>query len=597
MIQLQAVTKSYGETPVLKGISHTFYPGKIYVIKGVSGCGKSTLLNILGGLDTAYQGAYISNGVSVNSLDPDEISHYRRSIGYLFQNSLLLSHMTIWENLLFIENCPERIRRCARELGVEDLLTKFPDQLSGGERQRMAMIRALLHNPTLILADEPTASLDRANSRALAQMMNRLRSTGAVVIIATHESCFDDIADEILTLDYGAIASVVTRPSPPPLPEPEPPARDDGPHKAYSLLKYVYKRSREKLRPHKLLPPLLILLILLAGLSLQSNFQREFIRGMTARYPVTVFPLTHNQYGELDGRYAFETYQNFRVQAEDCVGLPLLEKAHSGLAYGGVIAFGRFPEAGNEVLINQPYANQLLHTTDYASCVGKTIVLGGASYTVSGVLSALETQEQQDLVYDNPYYRVETAANVFIPYETIRQRGTEAACNEILVRLDTVYEQNLYKQLRADLGNRPISIWDAKVMNLQSLIDSISLLVLALVLLVAFVALLFLYSEIQLELFYRRREIGYLQVFNIPRSRVQAGIILERLLRTAAAMAGALILFHLLALGLLLLFDVHAFLPLPALLAFAAAVLGYSALTAALPCRKFLKQDIIRLIT
>ncbi len=134
-------------------------------------------------------------------------------------------------------------------------------------------------------------------------------------------------------------------------------------------------------------------------------------------------------------------------------------------------------------------------------------------------------------------------------------------------------------------------------MNLQSLIDSISLLVLALVLLVAFVALLFLYSEIQLELFYRRREIGYLQVFNIPRSRVQAGIILERLLRTAAAMAGALILFHLLALGLLLLFDVHAFLPLPALLAFAAAVLGYSALTAALPCRKFLKQDIIRLIT
>ena len=83
MIQLQAVTKSYGETPVLKGISHTFYPGKIYVIKGVSGCGKSTLLNILGGLDTAYQGAYISNGVSVNSLDPDEISHYRRSIGYL----------------------------------------------------------------------------------------------------------------------------------------------------------------------------------------------------------------------------------------------------------------------------------------------------------------------------------------------------------------------------------------------------------------------------------------------------------------------------------------------------------------------------------
>ena len=208
MITLEHITKAYDE-PVLKNLSFTFLPGKIYVIKGVSGCGKSTLLNILGGLDTHYTGVYRWDSEPVPSDDPEKLDAFRRQIGYVFQQSLLLAHLTVQQNLEWICNEPAIITYYAEKLGVQALLSSYPEQLSGGERQRIAMIRALLYQPKLLLADEPTASLDHENSLLSAQAFLDIKTPDSTIIIATHEDCFDEIADEIIYLQYGSIESTV----------------------------------------------------------------------------------------------------------------------------------------------------------------------------------------------------------------------------------------------------------------------------------------------------------------------------------------------------------------------------------------------------
>ena len=139
------LSKSYdGVNQVIKDFSFDFEKGKIYVIKGISGCGKTTLLNILGHLDTDFEG---------------EVD-YVENTGYISQRSLLYSNLTIFENLRFINDSPEDIIALSKELSVDQLLNKYPNEISGGERQRISVIRTLLKNPELILADEPSSALD-----------------------------------------------------------------------------------------------------------------------------------------------------------------------------------------------------------------------------------------------------------------------------------------------------------------------------------------------------------------------------------------------------------------------------------------------------
>ena len=153
-IRLENLNKSFDGRPVLKDITYTFESGKLYVIKGVSGCGKTTLLNILGKVDTEYEGICETGGVRT---------------AMIFQKSLLLGGLTVRENLLLIRNDPQSIKRLAGQLGIVSLLKKYPSEISGGERQRASVARALLNAPQLLLADEPTASLDAENSDKIAE--------------------------------------------------------------------------------------------------------------------------------------------------------------------------------------------------------------------------------------------------------------------------------------------------------------------------------------------------------------------------------------------------------------------------------------------
>ena len=186
--------KSYdNKSFVLKNFSYCFDKGKIYVIKGVSGCGKTTLLNIMGGLDKSYEG---------------DFKNKPKSVGFVTQNNMLFSNWTVYENLSFI-NSDHNYKKIAKELSVEELLSKKPSQLSGGERQRICVIRSLMNSPELVIADEPTASLDKKNASLVAKLFNDISTSENIVVIATHKDDFDCIADEILYLNYGMISKVL----------------------------------------------------------------------------------------------------------------------------------------------------------------------------------------------------------------------------------------------------------------------------------------------------------------------------------------------------------------------------------------------------
>lgn len=596
MITLEAITKSY-DKKVLDDFHYRFEEGKIYVVKGVSGCGKSTLLNILGGLDREYTGSYLWDGRSVADMDGRQFSAMRQEVGYVFQDSLLLSKITAYQNLEFIQNDHDAILQYSRMLNMEGYLDKYPEQLSGGQRQRFSVIRALLCSPRLLLADEPTASLDHRNSLQLAEIFSQLRSPERIMIIATHEDCFDPIADEIIHLDYGKIGTAehFHPPACPPGAVVSPQKGD----KLASLLRFLWNRNRGKYTFLRLLPSALIVLLLLGCVSVQQNFQREYLKKAFDKYPMNVFALFPEEYEKLKNDYPFHRYENYTIQGNGFTCYGLLEEENSGLRAPGMVDFGHFPKAPNEVIISREYARQCLQTESYQSCVGRTIQIKGKPFVIAGVLCDLSKEdagEKLDLFYSNGYYQESNPSVVLIPYDTIRKLGDASPHHVIMVRLDGLYENpEIYGSLRTQL-NRVISVWDAKLKDLQATIDVIFGIVLLAACLAAGIALLFLKNEIQLELFYRKREIGYLQVFHVPKKRVRNMIVGERVLRMALTLAYALVLFAAALVVCYLAFSINGWISTGLLVALLLFILLYSMLVAWIPCRRFLKQEIITLI-
>lgn len=594
MISLQHLSKKF-DYPVLKDINYQFESGKIYVIKGVSGCGKSTLLNILGGLETEYEGTYVFHGNCVSDYTNKEFDTFRNQIGYIFQESLLLSGLTVLDNLLFINNDRECVDYYIDKLEIGHLLQKYPEQLSGGERQRVSIIRALLKSPKLILADEPTASLDDANSNIIAEIFSQIRDKKNVIIIATHEDCFDHIADEIINLDYGEIGeiqkNVVSEPA-----KNETVNKQEKASLKVPYLRYTFFRNRKKFRMKSILPFAIIIFVLLCCTSAYLNFQQEYAKQVTKEYPVTVFPLTEGQYNRTAGDCDYVKYENYQIDLGDTICLPLFEKENSGLAYKDVIQFGKFPETPTEVLVNQQYIQRTYQSDDFKRYVGSDIEIKGNTYIISGVLSDLEDSVQYDLVHYNPYYNTDIESQIFMPYQTIKEIGEEVAGNIMMVRLDSLYDDSTQlSQLREELHG-PVSMWDNIVYKMNALISSIYLILLVMVALIAVIAFLFIKNKIQLELFYRRKEFGYLQVFNIPKSTVKRIILSEYCLRSLLSCILGIVLYGIAAAVLWGFTRINGFLPFYLLILFSFVVLIYSFLMAWFPSQKFLKQKVISLI-
>lgn len=215
MIEIKGITKSFGSLQVLKGIDLSIGKGEVVSIVGPSGAGKTTLLQIIGTLDKADSGTVMIDGTDVSTLKEKELSAFRnKRIGFVFQFHQLLPEFTALENVmipaLIAGDSASEAKKKAMEildmLGLKDRSTHKPSELSGGEKQRVAVGRALINHPSVILADEPSGSLDTANKQELHQLFFDLRERlGQTFVIVTHDEGLAKLTDRTIHLLDGRI--------------------------------------------------------------------------------------------------------------------------------------------------------------------------------------------------------------------------------------------------------------------------------------------------------------------------------------------------------------------------------------------------------
>lgn len=215
MIVASGIIKSYGDLQVLKGIDLAISAGEIVSIVGKSGAGKSTLLHILGTLDRADSGSLVLNNQTIDTLNEKELAKFRnRHIGFVFQFHHLLQEFTALENVCipaYINGVqPSQAETRAKELlsylGLSERINHKPNQLSGGEAQRVAVARALINEPSIVFADEPTGNLDKSSSELLHQLFLQLRKDfNYTFAIVTHNPGLAALSDRIITIEDGMI--------------------------------------------------------------------------------------------------------------------------------------------------------------------------------------------------------------------------------------------------------------------------------------------------------------------------------------------------------------------------------------------------------
>ncbi len=212
MIRLESVVKRFGNTTVLDGLNLALDRGDLVSIMGASGSGKSTLLNLIGGMDRPDAGKVLIDGADITMYGDDELTRYRRTkVGFVFQFFNLLPHITVFENIqmpLLLNGVEddERVNEIMSAVQISGKGSSYPYQLSGGEQQRVAIARALVHNPEILLADEPTGSRVSRTGRTIMDLIVGLaRSASKTVIIVTHEPSVAEYAPRVLRMRDGVI--------------------------------------------------------------------------------------------------------------------------------------------------------------------------------------------------------------------------------------------------------------------------------------------------------------------------------------------------------------------------------------------------------
>ena len=212
MIELREVEKAYSGTPVLRGITLSVSKGEFVAVTGSSGSGKSTLLNLIGGMDRPDKGTIVVDGGEISSYDDQQLTLYRRrKAGFVFQFFNLLPNITVLENVripLLLNGIRDASAayRFLERVGLGGKEGSSPYQLSGGEQQRVSIARALVHDPDIILADEPTGSLDSRTGRSVMELMAELaKETSKTIVLVTHEEYVSRYADRTVHISDGFI--------------------------------------------------------------------------------------------------------------------------------------------------------------------------------------------------------------------------------------------------------------------------------------------------------------------------------------------------------------------------------------------------------
>ena len=208
-MQVENLRKDFGNVRALDGVSFRVDAGEWIAIMGPSGSGKTTLINILGGLDTPTAGQAIVDGTDVARLDEAGLTRFRaEKIGFIFQQFHLVPYLTAVENVMLAQyfhstTDEKEAQKALERVGLGDRIEHLPTQLSGGEQQRVAVARALINHPKLILADEPTGNLDEANEEIVLSLLRELHTEGHTILMVTHAATIGRLADRRIEFAHG----------------------------------------------------------------------------------------------------------------------------------------------------------------------------------------------------------------------------------------------------------------------------------------------------------------------------------------------------------------------------------------------------------
>lgn len=215
IIQLKNIAKKYKDKVIFSDVNLTIPSSSFTVMMGESGSGKTTLLNIMGGLEPQTSGEVIIEQQNLKNFNARQrTDFYRHEVGLIFQGSYLQPQLTLLENISLpgvFAKMPraerdQRVRELARNLGISEVLSSLPSQVSGGQAERACIARALLLNPKIILADEPTSNLDEKNANIILQLLNNIRlQRGITVIVSSHSQLVARLATQLVTVKNGTI--------------------------------------------------------------------------------------------------------------------------------------------------------------------------------------------------------------------------------------------------------------------------------------------------------------------------------------------------------------------------------------------------------
>ncbi|EMK0357500.1 ABC transporter ATP-binding protein [Campylobacter jejuni] len=211
LIKINNLNKEFGKVKALNNINLSVYEGEWLAIMGPSGSGKSTLLNILSLMDAPSSGEYILDNENLEQMDEEQkITLRREKIGLVFQQFHLIPYLNALENVILSQYYhssvdEEDAKIVLEKVGLSHRLTHLPSQLSGGEQQRVCIARALINNPELLLADEPTGNLDEANEQIVLQTLQKLKNEGKTIVLITHNPDLAKFADRTLILQHGVL--------------------------------------------------------------------------------------------------------------------------------------------------------------------------------------------------------------------------------------------------------------------------------------------------------------------------------------------------------------------------------------------------------
>jgi putative ABC transport system ATP-binding protein len=216
LVQVDDLRKEFGNVRALAGVSFSVEAGEWIAIMGPSGSGKTTLINILGGLDMPTAGQAVVDGVDVARLDEAGLTRFRaQKIGFIFQQFHLVPYLTALENVMLAQyfhstTDENEAQRALERVGLGDRVEHLPGALSGGEQQRVAVARALINHPKLILADEPTGNLDEANEETVIKLFKELHREGHTILMVTHDASIGNLADRRIEFAHGKLKHILT---------------------------------------------------------------------------------------------------------------------------------------------------------------------------------------------------------------------------------------------------------------------------------------------------------------------------------------------------------------------------------------------------